>query len=688
MNISKILSGLKGVRSRGKDSWLALCPVHTDSHPSLSIDVRDGRVLMKCHGCCATTGEVISRLAVDWNDLFSEDKTPAKRGKAVSEKRHEIYEMFLDALYLYEEDKEHLMNRGLSEQTIADNQYRSLRFGDAIHAIDVIRNYFNDDDVISTPGFVQRGKRIVPTEQNGILIPVRGLDGQIQALKIRMPDKYPGPKYKWFSSPDNSSGCPVHVPYAIEKWSSVIIVTEGPLKADVCVEHDNYYNTIAVGGHSNWKQVMPVLKQIPQVKEVHLAFDMDWNEKDSVRKSVQDFGDALKEAGYTIKLETWNPEYKGIDDALLAGAAIHVNGEEDAEPEPEPDYQIEPEEEQREEEKDIVLPFGTGEEHFYRTVVTRGDEVEPKRVEWILDGWIPKGCISLLDGNPGVGKSLFTCHLASLLTTEEKQDVIFIAGEDSKEFQVVPRLQAAKADLSKIHFFEGVYEDDRETISPFSMPYHLDYLKSLIRETGASLVILDPIMSHIDSSVSYNNDQQIRRLFHHVNTLCFSTGVAVLGVRHLNKRSGTSSIYRGIGSIGLVGASRSCLLIDSHPEDIKGLVLAHVKCNVGPLQASQELTIETSGKVPTMRMLGEIEYTADDLLDRKRTTNNSKIEDAADLILDSLASGRLEANAVQQDVGERGVSEATYRRARKHLQNKNQVRNYKENGRWFLEIVK
>ena len=235
------------------------------------------------------------------------------------------------------------------------------------------------------------------------------------------------------------------------------------------------------------------------------------------------------------------------------------------------------------------------EEHEYNGArITRMADVVRRPVEWLWPGRIPRGAITLLDGDPEVGKSTITLDLAARLSTgatppdsrwerRSPEATLLVGAEDALDTTVRPRLEAAGAALQHISCLEAVYTDSEPNGRPLRLPTDVPALHRAVLNTDASLVVIDPIMSFIDADVNSSIDQDVRRVLWPLGRMADETGAAVVIVRHLTKGSvGGPALYRGGGSMGIIGAARSALMAQRDPEDPTGTtcVLTHTKCNL------------------------------------------------------------------------------------------------------------
>lgn len=226
----------------------------------------------------------------------------------------------------------------------------------------------------------------------------------------------------------------------------------------------------------------------------------------------------------------------------------------------------------------------------------RASDVKPEPITYLsaLGGnKLPKGMITLLAGRPDQGKSLLTAHLAASVTEDKIDDdgvtpgdnVIFSNLEDSVAHVVRPRLEAAGANLEKVHFWH-----------PF-LPKDSEKLREKIEEVDAKLVILDPVAAHL--GVSIYHDQEVRKALTPLTKIASETGCCMVLVHHTVKKvSPNSHPLSSIGGSGggLPGAARVIYIFGINPESDDERVLLPIKFNIAsqPKGASFEIDEVTS----------------------------------------------------------------------------------------------
>lgn len=249
----------------------------------------------------------------------------AERRPMALEQRHAAYTAMLEHLALLPQHRDNLLERGLSEERIARNQYRSMPETDAGRRLLAALLRACGHELLGLPGFRTYYGDWTLSGPKGFLIPVRNKDGLIQGMKIRLDDAdQPNRKYRWLSSRDLPNGTRsysyIHVTGDTTKKRAFL--TEGPLKGDVAsyLAHDALF--VCVGGVNAIHGLKDTLVELG-VSQVVEAMDMDQMTNPNVRNAVQAMRrevQAIKGLKYTKY--TWDPAYKGVDDYLLSRAAM------------------------------------------------------------------------------------------------------------------------------------------------------------------------------------------------------------------------------------------------------------------------------------------------------------------------------------------------------------------------------
>ena len=310
-------------------------------------------------------------------------------------------------------------------------------------------------------------------------------------------------------------------------------------------------------------------------------------------------------------------------------------------------------------------------------VVRTMADIAPEPVEWLWDGRIPVGGITLLIGDPGEGKSMATLAIATAVTlgaplpgetagAREPGDVLLLAAEDSEKHTIRPRLDAMGADVLRVHRPDGILWPDGSVtpLCDLSDPVQRGALRDYIARTRPRLVIIDPLTAYLPG-IDSHRDAEVRSVLAPLAEIAAEYRCAIVCVLHLRKSSADRAIYRASGSIAFVAAARSVLLAGRDPDDPRRRAIAHVKSNLSPLAPSVGYTID-GGR---WGWTGESDLTADRILAAPAgAEERSALEEAIEWLAEYLADGPRAADEVHRDAARVGISARTLRRAREALQ--------------------
>lgn len=330
--------------------------------------------------------------------------------------------------------------------------------------------------------------------------------------------------------------------------------------------------------------------------------------------------------------------------------------------------------------------------------VVRVADVSPEAVTWLWNGRIPLGKITVLDGDPGLGKSTMLADLAARLSTgrpfpgEETgsapASVLFIAHEDGVADTLRPRLDAAGADTTRIYVLEGFgFADDSEALRLPSIPGDLASVENVVNEREVRLIVIDPLYAYLHSGTDSYSDHDVRSALAPLGAMATRTGAAVVLVRHLRKAGGAAAIYRGGGSIGIIGIARAGLLLARDPDDENARVVACVKANLGPPPVSLAWRF-TGGTPPRVDWTGESRHSADTLVNVEIEADDERSagEEAKSFLRDTLEPGPVLTTEVFKQAKQAGIAEKTLRRAKGALGV--EVRKTSFGGKWQWEMPK
>lgn len=321
--------------------------------------------------------------------------------------------------------------------------------------------------------------------------------------------------------------------------------------------------------------------------------------------------------------------------------------------------------------------------------------VKEKKISWLWDQRIPFGSITVLDGDPGMGKSLLTIEIAARLSKGAplagamEQPItggtVILTAEDSIEHVVVARLRVACADLNRIVSLPFTPEFEGQPC--FSrLPNDLPTLAKAIRRVGAKLVVFDVFSAYLAQNLSIKDDQDVRRAIAPLSEIADRTGCAVVLLRHLTKAPTQSPILRGGGSIGIVGAARSNLLLAKDPSDSSMRILAIVKSNFGGQADAVRFRIMGNEGVAYIEWSGFSKHTPESLLSTPLDSDaKSNLETAMDFLRQELTDGQKRTTVLVREARKLGISERTLDRA-KAKQGGLGVLSRKVGDAWFWEL--
>jgi hypothetical protein len=305
------------------------------------------------------------------------------------------------------------------------------------------------------------------------------------------------------------------------------------------------------------------------------------------------------------------------------------------------------------------------------------DVVESRPINWLWPGRLALGKLAIVDGDPGLGKSLVTLDLCARLSRGRPfpdnttgpgcANALILNGEDNAADTIRPRLQALDADLQRVFVWHAMDELDGGLLS---LPADTAVLEDALTETHARLLVIDPIMAFLGPGVQSSSDTSVRRALLPLARLADRHNAAVLMVRHLNKQPGRSPLYRGGGSIGFLAACRSGWLIARHPKEPGQCVLAPLKNNLAQPQPSLAYQVE-QGQAQTLSLtwLGPTDWTAAQLLARppRATKPAPDRERACEFLEEYLHDGPRTSREIWDEAKRRKLRPRTLERAKKEL---------------------
>ena len=295
------------------------------------------------------------------------------------------------------------------------------------------------------------------------------------------------------------------------------------------------------------------------------------------------------------------------------------------------------------------------------------EDVVSKEVEWLWYPYIPYRKITIIEGDPGEGKTTLVLKLAAALSRglplpcdDDKEyepiHIIYQTAEDGIEDTIKPRLEKAGADCSMIRVID---ETDKE----LSMTD--DRLEQAIIETGARLIILDSIQAYIGATVDMHRANEIRPVLKHLGIIAEKHNCAIILISHMNKASGSKSTYRGLGSIDIQATARSVLLVSRFRDKPNIRIMAHDKSSLAPAgdAIGFEMT-EDNGMV----CIGPYDITIDELLFGNEGRGKKKLDIAENFIKEYFGTNKvIPSNEIMMEAAKRSIKRNTLLSAKKKL---------------------
>ena len=315
-------------------------------------------------------------------------------------------------------------------------------------------------------------------------------------------------------------------------------------------------------------------------------------------------------------------------------------------------------------------------------------EVKSKKVKWLWKPYIPQSMITIMDGNPSLGKTFLALKIAADISTGRKLpaqkkavkgNVVFLSAEDTEAHVLRPRLETMDADLDRIFTSPDTFSFDDDGLK--DMAYYLKLY-------SPKLVVIDPLFAFFDGSVDIFRANHIRQVMKKIGNLANEHRAAILGVRHLTKAPKEKAIFRGAGAIDIIAAARSAVLVEMDPKNNDLRVMAHMKHNLskrGKSVSFEVVEIEET-ELAWVEWRGTVDYTADDLLkvSDKQPPGAPPVAIAAaiEFLQTTLKNGPMLQRNLMAQAEARCISRSTLRRAQKELR----IKPKRKNGQWWWAL--
>ena len=436
-------------------------------------------------------------------------------------------------------------------------------------------------------------------------------------FKQRRPDGKGG----WLWKMEGVSYVPYRLPDLLKNPDATVFIPEGEKDADN-LAHIGLVATTNVGGAGKWREEY---NQYFKGRNVVILPDNDRAGQDHAQKVFA----SLNGVAASVRIVELPdlPEKGDVSDWLVAGGT-------------------------REKLEEMSQPL--------KRKFTYASEVKPEPIDWLWEKRIARGMLTLLVGDPGLGKGLLCATIASETTKGSRLPdgkasapggVIIMSPEDSYQHTIVPRLIAAGADLNKILLLSEVPDfdnDGNQYNRPVSFPEDASILEEAIIDCKASLAIIDPVLAMVNGKFDTHKDQESRLALSRVLNVAERHQCAILGLFHLNKTQSGNALYKSAASIAFIAMARVGLFLVSDPDDPEnGRVLVNHKNNLAAKAVSLRFTIEQTeftfeqvldshirltDKIAYIKWNGESTYTEQELLNQRTPIDNPKSEQETSLI--------------------------------------------------------
>jgi RecA-family ATPase len=309
-------------------------------------------------------------------------------------------------------------------------------------------------------------------------------------------------------------------------------------------------------------------------------------------------------------------------------------------------------------------------------------EIQAKDIEWLWEPLIPYSKTTILEGDPEIGKSYLCMHLAALVskggklpdgTRVAKGKVLYISSEDDAADTIRPRMEQMGADLTQVRVLTDFLVFDANGQKR---------LRDELEIATPDLLVVDTLYSFLSDKVDLGKPTSIRAALHQLDKLFKEYGPAVIVIRHWTKGGKGKAIYRGVGSIDVIGVARTALAVAKHPENDKLRILAQVKNNIGPkAEGFVYEIVEQADGMPIIERRGRTHFSADDL-ERQGQDGQSEEARAVEFLKEVLAHGPLLSKKLLGLAKAAGISRPTLNRAKRRAR----VTSERRGTAWFWKL--
>ena len=308
----------------------------------------------------------------------------------------------------------------------------------------------------------------------------------------------------------------------------------------------------------------------------------------------------------------------------------------------------------------------------------RMSDIQPEEVQWLWYPYIPLGKLTVIQGDPGEGKTTFVLAVIAALTKGEALperepldpvNILYQTAEDGLADTIRPRLDALGADCSRVLVID---ESKRE------LSLSDERIRQAMEKTRAKLLVLDPLQAYLGAEVDMHRANEVRPILKRLGAVAEQMGCAVVLIRHLNKMQGQKSGHRGMGSVDFQAAARSVLLVGRTKEDPQLRIVVPDKSSLAPEGESIAFALDPE---QGFQWKGYCAYNAEELLGgstKQVQTKTIQAEETLRNLLDKPAP----AEEILRRITAAGISERTLMTAKKNLG----VLSEKRGAQWFWRL--
>lgn len=318
-----------------------------------------------------------------------------------------------------------------------------------------------------------------------------------------------------------------------------------------------------------------------------------------------------------------------------------------------------------------------------QVISVRAADIQPEPLAWLWPGRIPLGKLTMIAGDPGLGKSLLTIDIAARVSSGgvfpvdecpcPQGRVVILSAEDDPADTIRPRLDAAAADVTRVQVLLGVRSSSAEQGKlerVLSLKQDIDVMDEYFRTyPDISTVIIDPVSAYMEGTDTHRNSD-VRTLLTPLAKLAQRHRVAVIAVTHLNKGVGNNALYRMTGSLGFVAAARAAFIVTADKEDKERRLLLPAKSNLSKEISGLAFSVDTNdeGSPYLLWEAESVDISASSALDVDTTEKRTARSDAQAFLRNFLSNGPKKATEVEAGAGTNQISPRTLRRAKKALE--------------------